>query len=535
MAYAYDAWGNRVSRTGWDGVTTTTERFAVDGWDTAKPGAVGTENFDIWADLDTSNTVTSRRLFGAGFDDPEARVAGSAVTWYAADLTGSVRRALDGARAVTHSAAYDAFGNLTSGTLPDRYGYAGREREGVDGSYHNRDRVYRPEVGRFLSEDPEGLAPDVNPYRYAHNQPTTYRDPSGRDIYAQSVGDEGPEVTLETWLRSIERRARELAGYGPPSEKGIDKGEPGPPKPPSPFAQRHDKTLGGNSREEREAEARSDGNTGFAIGAAVVTAPIWVPFLGEFVLLQGGRWVVVQGANLGRAGVAAAPRVIDWGARAGNTVAPWVVQGEIVTGPGLSLPAFAIFGMKFGGIQRPWTLFGMHAGRGAPKHPPGGQGCPPPKDGPAAGPANGGAGNPGAVPPAKPAAPPPVQVPAPAAPAAPGAPKLPGVTVKEGKWDYFFGRVKSNPDNEARSLQNMKDLETLGIKEAEGGQAKLLKLFEEGKGLPEAGRHTTEYGVTITRTVKVGEKGAIDVKYFYPGGDLTATPEVSTIIPKIFK
>lgn len=63
----------------------------------------------------------------------------------------------------------------------------------------------------------------------------------------------------------------------------------------------------------------------------------------------------------------------------------------------------------------------------------------------------------------------------------------------------------------------------------------MLKLFEEGKSLPEVARHTTEYGTTITRTVKVGDVGAIDVKYYYPGGDLSATPEISTIIPKIFK
>jgi len=110
-----------------------------------------------------------------------------------------------------------------------------------------------------------------------------------------------------------------------------------------------------------------------------------------------------------------------------------------------------------------------------------------------------------------------------------------GVVVKDGKWDYFFGRVKSNPHNEARSLQNLKDLEALGIKEASGGREQLVKLFEQGRSLPEAGRHVTEHGVTITRTVKVGYAGAIDVKYFYPGGDMTAIPEVSTIIPKIFK
>jgi hypothetical protein len=109
------------------------------------------------------------------------------------------------------------------------------------------------------------------------------------------------------------------------------------------------------------------------------------------------------------------------------------------------------------------------------------------------------------------------------------------VTVKESKWDYFFGRVTSNPHNEARSLQNVKDLEALGIKEVEGGQAKLLKLFEEGISLPETSRYSSEYGTTITRTVKVGDAGAIDVKYFYEGGNLSATPEISSIVPKIFK
>ena len=120
-----------------------------------------------------------------------------------------------------------------------------------------------------------------------------------------------------------------------------------------------------------------------------------------------------------------------------------------------------------------------------------------------------------------------------AAPA--GAAAAPAIVVKPGKWDYFFGRVTSNPHNQARSVQNLRDLEALGIRESEGGQAQLAALFEQGRSLPETARHTTEFGVTITRRIPVGDKGVIDAKYFYPGGDLSATPEISTIIPKIFK
>ncbi len=110
-----------------------------------------------------------------------------------------------------------------------------------------------------------------------------------------------------------------------------------------------------------------------------------------------------------------------------------------------------------------------------------------------------------------------------------------GFTVKSGKWDYFFGRVTSNPHNQARSLQNLKDLKNLGFDEALGGRKALMKMFEQGKSLPAVARHVTEYGVTITRTVPIKNIGAIDVKYFYLHGNMKAAPEISTIIPKIFK
>jgi len=120
----------------------------------------------------------------------------------------------------------------------------------------------------------------------------------------------------------------------------------------------------------------------------------------------------------------------------------------------------------------------------------------------------------------------------------PGAPATTAgaaVTVKPGKWDYFFGRVSSGEHNKARSLQNVRDLNRLGFDEAAGGKEALLEVFESGKSLPETERLVTKYGVTVTRNVKVGDIGAIDVKYFYPGGNMDAVPEISSIVPKIFK
>ena len=46
---------------------------------------------------------------------------------------------------------------------------------------------------------------------------------------------------------------------------------------------------------------------------------------------------------------------------------------------------------------------------------------------------------------------------------------------------------------------------------------------------------TTQYGVNVMKSINIGEKGSINVGFFYQGGNMSATPSVSTIIPKIFK
>jgi hypothetical protein len=113
-----------------------------------------------------------------------------------------------------------------------------------------------------------------------------------------------------------------------------------------------------------------------------------------------------------------------------------------------------------------------------------------------------------------------------------------GFTIKEPKFDYFFGRVASNPKNQTRSLQNLRDLKTLGIDENLGGRDRLMEIFKSGLNSPAIKTKTSEYGKTVIKQVEVvGEeaRGAIEISYFYPKGDLSAIPEITTIIPKIYK
>ncbi|WP_157835434.1 RHS repeat-associated core domain-containing protein, partial [Xanthomonas sp. SHU 166] len=49
----------------------------------------------------------------------------------------------------------------------------------ASGLYYYRARYYRPDLGRFVSEDPIGLVGGANPYAYVHGSPLMYGDPLG--------------------------------------------------------------------------------------------------------------------------------------------------------------------------------------------------------------------------------------------------------------------------------------------------------------------------------------------------------------------
>jgi RHS repeat-associated protein len=67
---------------------------------------------------------------------------------------------------------YSEFGN--------RFLFTGREWLSDLGVYDYRNRLYHPELGRFLQPDPKEFgAGDYNLYRYCHNDPINSTDPTG--------------------------------------------------------------------------------------------------------------------------------------------------------------------------------------------------------------------------------------------------------------------------------------------------------------------------------------------------------------------
>jgi RHS repeat-associated protein len=150
--YVYDVFGNRIEKDVTAGATTTVTRFTYD-------------QGNVWADLDGSNNLVTRREYLDGVDQVFARMAaGGATAFYLTDRLGSVRDITDATGAVQDHLNYDGFGNVLNETNPafgDRYRYTGREFDVETGLQYNRARYYDPTTGRWSTQDPEGVSMDT--------------------------------------------------------------------------------------------------------------------------------------------------------------------------------------------------------------------------------------------------------------------------------------------------------------------------------------------------------------------------------------
>jgi RHS repeat-associated protein len=101
-------------------------------------------------------------------------------TWLAGDGLGSITALMNGSGGATGLNRYEPFGELSPGSTggSSLYQFTGRDQDGTGLMYY-RARYYAPEWGRFISEDPIGLAGGLNGYAYALNNPVSATDPSG--------------------------------------------------------------------------------------------------------------------------------------------------------------------------------------------------------------------------------------------------------------------------------------------------------------------------------------------------------------------
>jgi RHS repeat-associated protein len=161
VTYKYDALSRRVQSSASNGVSTN---FTYDG-------------DDIVQDKTSTNVITEY-LSGPGVDNKIRQKTGNTLYYFSQDHLGSTTALTDSKGALVEREAYDAYGNST-GSAKTRYGFTGRERDAVTGLMYYRARWYDPQLGRFISEDPIGLAGGINQFAYVGNDPQNRKDPSG--------------------------------------------------------------------------------------------------------------------------------------------------------------------------------------------------------------------------------------------------------------------------------------------------------------------------------------------------------------------
>jgi RHS repeat-associated protein len=182
------------------GVTLTNDRFTYDVEDRRMGKSVnsGTTQWTVYegahpyADFNGS-TLAYRYLYGKAADALFARFDGTNTTWYLTDRLGSIRQLAKTDGTILDTITYDSYGTVLNETgSGDRFKYTGREYDAELAIYYFRARYYGPAVGRFLSEDPLGFgAGDSDLYRYVHNHPTDFVDPSGKVLSSLCRADAG--------------------------------------------------------------------------------------------------------------------------------------------------------------------------------------------------------------------------------------------------------------------------------------------------------------------------------------------------------
>jgi RHS repeat-associated protein len=135
------------------------------------------------AELDGSNSVISRFVYGTKANVPDYMIRGGEVYRIISDHLGSPRLVVNTETSeIVQRMDYDAWGNVTQDTNPgfQPFGFAGGIYDQHTGLVRFGARDYNPVIGRWTTKDPIDFdGGQLNLYSYVHSDPVNYIDPLG--------------------------------------------------------------------------------------------------------------------------------------------------------------------------------------------------------------------------------------------------------------------------------------------------------------------------------------------------------------------
>ena len=102
--------------------------------------------------------------------------------WLLQDERGSTIGVTDATGAVIGRLAYNDYGTpAATNPASVRFQYTGQQWLPELGMHYYKNRIYYPQIGRFMQTDPIGVAGGVNLYAYVGGDPINFTDPLGLD------------------------------------------------------------------------------------------------------------------------------------------------------------------------------------------------------------------------------------------------------------------------------------------------------------------------------------------------------------------
>jgi RHS repeat-associated protein len=208
-SYTYDALGNLVAATLPDG---TALAYLIDGQNrrvgkrvngTLVQGFLYQTQLAPVAELDGSQQIVSRFVYGTRANVPDYMVKSGVIYRLISDHLGSVRLVVNTANGtVAQRLDYDEYGRFTQNTAPgfQPFGYAGGLLDNHTGLTRFGARDYDPATGRWTTKDPIGFnGGDPNVYSYVRNDPVNLLDPMGLVPLSECV-----KALLERYFRGFD-------------------------------------------------------------------------------------------------------------------------------------------------------------------------------------------------------------------------------------------------------------------------------------------------------------------------------------------